>query len=661
MRKWGIRTDIYWCRDLNVPSRNRECGGLERGVRLRLAEPADIRPAFDGDLAILRESLLNEFGSDALMHDLGIDEGSTYLNKAPHFDDMKEVIVGGSVVGRVYFDPKHMMWRWRLSSVSAEIAVSKSLVKAFRVGGPVRPLQVVGDASHLIDGTQAVVTDASGRLKALAVAKKGKFRVQSFLRVSEPPVKKKATFEDFMKVNDLLIRSAISRAVKHVAVMQGKTGLKPVVSFSGGKDSLVALHISLEAGLEPDILFNDTGLELPPTPPYVKAVANSTGLDLIVADAGDLFWKGVKVFGPPGKDFRWCCKVVKMSPIAKVYRTRYSEGALAIIGQRAYESVDRSWSGKVWRNRWLPSALNISPIQDWDQLTVWAYIRMEKLRPNPLYMQGFDRLGCFMCPAGNVAEYYMVMKHFPDTWGMWEEILEEWRKRLGMRKEWVRYHLWRWLNPRAQGRRRVEAWLGLRSEGDWRSEYGARAGINVEVLKKGRHISLRLTPPVSLDSLRSQWRVLSPYLKDEGGCVQLRGRAGEMRACEGEEGVVLSAGSVEDSIDLIRLMVRWDRCVGCGNCETWCPESAINVSSGKPVVDLSRCSGCRICLEVCPVAEMFTGKVIAPQIVGDPRGVRRSRVSVAVEMSRSKRRAAQEGSNPQPAYEGISEFLREGE
>ncbi len=657
VRRWGVSTDIYWCRDHNVPSRDRECGGLEEGVKLRLAEPADIRPAFRGDLRIIEEAMLNEFGTDILIRELGIDEENTYLNKAPHFDDMKEVVVGGSVVGRLYFDPKYLIWRWRLSFLSAEIAVLRGLVKTFTIKGPIRPLQSVGESQSELEGEQAIVLDGSGTPKALAIAKRGKFRIQSFLKPSNPPIKRKASEKDFMEVNGFRLKAAVSRAVKHVAIMEAKTGLKPVASFSGGKDSLVALHIALRAGVEPDVLFNDTGLELPPVPPYVKDVAKRFGLELTVADAQDLFYKGLEVFGPPGKDFRWCCKVVKMSPIGKIYKTRYREGTLTIVGQRAYESIERSRSGAVWRNRWLPSALNISPIQDWDQLTVWAYIRREGLTPNPLYMLGFDRLGCFMCPAGNIAEYHMIKKLFPGIWREWEEALEKWRKRLGMSSMWVRYHLWRWLNPNAQGRRRIEEWLGVK-RGEWRSEYVKRSGIEVRVTRSGSHLKLTVTPPLSLEGIRAQWRVISTSIVEEEECVRMKMKEGELKVCSGSDKSVINSSSMNDVLDALRLTTRWSKCVGCRNCETWCPEEAISVESRKPVVKPEKCSGCKVCLEVCPVAEVLVNKVIAPQVLGDSKGAKRRKVSVSVELARRK---SMKGAEPPPSFEGLKKFFRDGE
>ncbi len=618
------------------------CGG--EGVEVSVSEPGDIRPAFEGDLNLVRESLVNEFGSDALYSEL-IVEGAVYLNKTPHIDDMREVISGSAIVGRLYFDPSTLTWRWRLNRLSAPIAAEHGLIKVFKCKN-VRPLMDLGPGGR--DGEQALVTDLSGRPVALAVTRRGRFRVQSVFK--EPLgsiVRVPSSFARFAECNDFWLRSRLSKSIKSLTIMHERTGLRPVVSYSGGKDSLVALHLALRAGLEPDMLFNDTGIELPQTIANVEEVSRKFGLELVLASAGELFWKSVGTFGPPAREYRWCCKVVKLGPIARIYKSRYPDGLLAIIGQRAYESVDRSRSGYVWRNRWLPSALNIAPLQEWDQLTVWAYILMNNLPVNELYFRGFERLGCYLCPAGNLAEYSLVEREYPELWGRWVEFLERWRLRLGESEEWVKYHLWRWLSPLAQGRRRLELWLGMKRPSDWRETYSKYSGIEasaetaestskvrVSVSQRcSRRIDLRVAGEYACVLGLSRWE------GDDGTVVLKGGRASytiSRYAVEAQGGDSPSK-LLDGCMDIVKLAVRASLCCSCGMCETWCPTRAISVSDGIPSVDHRRCIGCGACLEVCPLSAVFTERLIVPQIINNPRGRSRKRSSVVLELERLRR------------------------
>ncbi len=668
MRRWGVKLSLYWCPNCNVPLRQRVCDRCgSEGFEVSVSEPGDIRPAFKGDVSLVRESMINEFGNDALYNHL-IVEGAVYLNKTPHVDDMREVISGSAIVGRLYFDPSTLTWRWRLNRLSAPIAADLGLIKVFKCKN-VRPLMDLGEGSR--EGEQALVTDLSGNPIALAVTRRGRFRVQSIFK--EPlgrVLKKPSSFVRFAECNSFWLRTRLSKSIKSLAIMHERTGLKPVVSYSGGKDSLVTLHLALRSGLEPDILFNDTGIELPQTIANVEEVSRKFGLELVLASAGDLFWHSVERFGPPAREYRWCCKVVKLGPIAKTYKGRYPNGLLAIIGQRAYESVDRSRSGYIWRNRWLPSALNIAPIQEWDQLTVWTYIIMNKLPVNELYFRGFERLGCYLCPAGNLAEYTLVSRECPELWMRWVEFLERWRSRLGEREEWVKYHLWRWLNPLAQGRRRLELWLGMKEPSNWRETYSRHSGISasVSILEKGgeAEIEVRLHCSIALDlRIVREYSCILGLAAEEGSdsAVVVKGRQETYRVNSlsiEAQGRISPGKLLERCIDIVKLAVRVALCCSCGLCETWCPTGATSIVKGVPKVNPGRCIGCGACLEVCPLSAVFAERLITPQLINNPRGRSRKRFSIMLELERLRRaRAISESRHDEldAKLEGISTFL----
>jgi len=664
VRKWGFRVKLYWCDNCNTPLRQKFCSRCgSKGRKLTVTEPGDIRPAFSGDLQIIRESILTEFGTDVLLKRLNISVGSTFVNKVPHYDDMKSVIVSGVVVGRFFFDPKIMKWRWRLNSYSARLAVEYGLVKVF-VRSKVKPLEALGEGAN--SGEQAVVTDPEGNVVALAIAKKGRFRVQTLLR--DPGdweiSKKSATFDDIIKCNDEYFRSLISRSVQHLALFSSKVRLPIISSFSGGKDSLVSLHLAVQAGLEPAILFNNTGLELPPTVDYVELITSKYGLRLLLADAGDAFWKSVDVFGPPAKDYRWCCKVLKLARIARVYKEQYPDGALVIVGQRALESVDRSWSGRVWRNKWLPSVLNTSPIQEWDQLMIWMYIFRNKLPYNTLYEKGFDRIGCYLCPVANIAEYYIVSTHYPELWGRWAEVLQAWKSRLNVGEEWLRYHLWRWLNPEAQGRRRLEIWLGIKKPSHPATEYSRRLGHLVRVsAKSSDYVELILQVKVPVNVLENQAKVLGCSVTEKDvNYISLR-CCDAIVQFDGAKLLVVGKECYAVASDVLKVLVRWLLCVGCGSCLMWCPNSAVRPVNRKPLVDTLRCSSCGICLEICPVADLLVKRIVLPVVFSGSelnRIVRSSNeILKAVRYYRGLRKVSiSESGESEPVYTGISQFFK---
>ncbi len=654
MRKWGRTLQLYWCPTCNVPLRQRicdRCGG--EGFKVSIAEPGDLRPALDCDLKLILNACVNEFGSDVVARRLLVD-GAVYLNKTPHYDDMREVISGGTIVGRVYFDPKTYRWRWRLNKLSAEVAIEEGLVKTFRVNH-VKPLMDLGPYEGGCE--QAVVLNNKGEPTALAIERKGRFRVQSIFKESirNEVIRKPSSFILFKKCNSLWYRSRLSKAHKSLVTMYEKTRLKPVVSYSGGKDSLVALSIALDSGIEPEVIFNDTGIELPETISNVNEVSRYFNIEVITASAGERFWRAVKVFGPPARDYRWCCKVVKMAPIARLYKNRYPSGLLAIIGQRAFESIDRSRSGYVWRNRWLPSALNVAPLQEWDQLSVWTYVFERGLPINELYMRGFERIGCYLCPAGNIAEYHFVETEFPDIWGRWRVILEKWRERLGEDRLWLRYHLWRWLNPLSQGRRRLESWLGIKRPRSWLTLYRRFSGIKLVLAKDEEgFIKLKLEPSIDLRIVKEEASVVKARdLRIEKGVVVINIDGNEVRLKPGE---VITSGSLKVLSKLLKIALRRLYCCGCSLCVIWCPTGAIKVMNSKPIIDESKCVGCESCLEVCPISKIFVEKLLITQLLETPK-VREEGVPLILAIHRLKRARVGEEEKGRYSLDSFTDFL----
>ena len=82
----------------------------------------------------------------------------------------------------------------------------------------------------------------------------------------------------------------------------------------------------------------------------------------------------VQNFGPPAKDFRWCCKTNKLGPMTSFLEQHYPKGCVTIEGRRIYESFNRSTIKAVERNPYVPSQTTLSPIRNWRALEVMLYI-----------------------------------------------------------------------------------------------------------------------------------------------------------------------------------------------------------------------------------------------------------------------------------------------
>ena len=249
------------------------------------------------------------------------------------------------------------------------------------------------------------------------------------------------TWEDALEANRSHMDRMIDEGKEFVLRITEDVDKPVAVSYSGGKDSLATLLVVLEAGIRPPIVFVDTGIELPETVENVHRVARRHHLELIVEESGQDFVALSGRFGPPSRDYRWCCKTQKLGPVARALNKRFPGGVLTFIGQRRYESGPRSRSGRVWKNPWVPGQLGASPIQDWTALHVWLLLMIGE-EVNPWYDLGLERIGCFPCPASDLAEMEVVERHFPG-YARWKDFLEAYAEATGRDPQWVDLGLWR--------------------------------------------------------------------------------------------------------------------------------------------------------------------------------------------------------------------------
>lgn len=632
---WPIRAMIYWDPIHNIPLIKPEPDIEDSVFRLRITDPGDARPGFKRDYEKLLEAIKYEFNDDTIYNRF-IRDKFILLNKVPHWDQMWEVISSGNVIGQLFYDPFMDKWRFRLSSSGALIAYRDGLVDHVIYDDFIREKKIIreGFSSSI---RQVIIVDRRNRVRGLAENINGTIIVTKVFRHLHRPKETSecnADIHSVLKHNEYGLYYFESRAKAFLYSMAEKVKKEVVVSYSGGKDSLTALHLTLETLGEAKLLFNDTGLELPDTIANVDYIAEKYDLEKITASAGNAFWNTVEIFGPPGKDYRWCCKIVKLVPLARIARRKWPNGALNIVGQRAYESIDRAKSPRVWRNRWIPHLLSITPIQEWSQLHVWLYIFKHKLPYNKLYDLGFERLGCYVCPSSTLAEFKEVERIHPELWSKWNNVLERWKEKLGQPQEWIRYGLWRWLTPAVAKQR-----LAIKIPGyniDWNIEYKLRllhSKIGLAPMEQGdidgwKYIVFNkdLVPDNAQYQFSANIKMLKHITisrsKDMNSWLIYSDKAEIIINKNIIKYRIHENKGIEVLIDTLKIIYRIHGCARCSSCVIWCPINVIRLTSQGPLPK-TPCIGCRLCLEVCPIADVLVEKILIPLITGNVRAWKR--------------------------------------
>jgi 3'-phosphoadenosine 5'-phosphosulfate sulfotransferase (PAPS reductase)/FAD synthetase len=214
------------------------------------------------------------------------------------------------------------------------------------------------------------------------------------------------------------------------------------ISFSGGKDSTVLLHIARRLYPNMKAMFILTGNEYPEIAKFVRSVENvdivrpmisfknviaKYGFPLISKEQAQYLHdakyskseklKDIRMNGRVGKrsqgmvSKKWqfminapfdvseeCCHYLKKKP-ARDYEKL--TGLMPIIGTMASESTLRTQKYQKTSCNVLDGKKSASyPLSIWNDEDVWLYIKKYKIDYCELYDKGFDRTGCMVCGFG---------------------------------------------------------------------------------------------------------------------------------------------------------------------------------------------------------------------------------------------------------------------
>jgi phosphoadenosine phosphosulfate reductase len=176
------------------------------------------------------------------------------------------------------------------------------------------------------------------------------------------------------------------------------------LAFSGGKDSVVIKALADMAGVKYDAHYNITGLD----PHELVRFIKKNHPDVIREKPKKNMWKMIVEQGMlPLRTIRYCCRELKENGGAE--RT-------VITGIRWAESPRRKKQRKI---RELPrcgkggNRYFVNPIIDWSTPEIWEFIKKYGIPYCILYDQGWERLGCILCPMSKLSEKLKYIEQYP--------------------------------------------------------------------------------------------------------------------------------------------------------------------------------------------------------------------------------------------------------
>jgi 3'-phosphoadenosine 5'-phosphosulfate sulfotransferase (PAPS reductase)/FAD synthetase len=201
------------------------------------------------------------------------------------------------------------------------------------------------------------------------------------------------------------------------ALRERIAGRRVVASISGGKDSTSMSLYLTELGIDHDRVFADTGWESDITLDYVRTVLpgalgpitwvrSSLQMVDLIRDKG-MF---------PSQTIRYCTQMLKVFAIRDYMRGLGDVALVNAVGIRRAESEKRAESPE-WEP-WPPgmSGLDVDvwrPLVEWTLDDVVAIHHRHGVKPNPLYLLGASRVGCWPCIFSRKEEIALVAELDP--------------------------------------------------------------------------------------------------------------------------------------------------------------------------------------------------------------------------------------------------------
>lgn len=208
------------------------------------------------------------------------------------------------------------------------------------------------------------------------------------------------------------------------------------LAFSGGKDSQALYHLAVMAGVKFKAHMNLTSIDPPDVIRFVKR--NYPDVELIKPKMS-IYDMAKKKHVLPTKIIRWCCAEYKESSGA---------GKVTLIGIRKQESVKRSKRNEFETGRkgkatfsgtfdqWSDhketmvscvggkDQILLSPIIHWTEREVWEFLNSNNISHCKLYDEGYNRIGCILCPMSSYKTKIKDIQRFPHVKRNWIKVIQ---------------------------------------------------------------------------------------------------------------------------------------------------------------------------------------------------------------------------------------------
>lgn len=177
------------------------------------------------------------------------------------------------------------------------------------------------------------------------------------------------------------------------------------LAFSGGKDSVAIYDLAVKAGVKFDAHYCVSPIDPPQIYQFIKEHYPGVIWDYHAKG----FWRLVDKKGLPLRQGRWCCQYIKEAG---------GHGRVVITGNRKAEAKGKGRRAKQNCFELLGDKTFIRPIINFNNDEIWHYLNLNELPRCSLYAEGFERIGCVLCPFHR--NYEQELAYFPKIVKLWQ-------------------------------------------------------------------------------------------------------------------------------------------------------------------------------------------------------------------------------------------------
>lgn len=200
-----------------------------------------------------------------------------------------------------------------------------------------------------------------------------------------------------------------------------------ILGMSGGKDSTACALLLERHGIEFERVFLDTGWEHPVVFDYLRGTLEPRfgKIDFLKSKKypGGLKEAILKKQFPPNYARRYCTSIFKLDPL-KLYFEGIEDEIINVVGIRAQESQTRSLMPR-WEDNEMLDCEIFRPLLSHSFDDVIQMHGEGEIPPNPLYLQGANRVGCFPCVFAVKSDFKMLDDVWPERVQEIHEIEQE--------------------------------------------------------------------------------------------------------------------------------------------------------------------------------------------------------------------------------------------